>query len=63
MSPMNIYVVKDDQGFLHIIHGNWLRAVEVSCDGDIRICQYDEINDIIYNRIPFENLKKYKSNT
>lgn len=59
MSLMNIYVVKDDQGFLHIIHGDWLRAVEVSCDNDIRICQDNEIDDIIYNRLPFENLKKF----
>lgn len=59
MSIMNIYVVKDDQGFLHIIHGDWLRAVEVSCDNDIRICQDNEVDDIIYNRIPFENLKKF----
>lgn len=57
---MNIYVVKDKQGFLHIIHGMYMRAAEVSCDGDIRTCQYDEIDDIIYNRLPFESLKKFK---
>lgn len=56
---MNIYVVKDKEGFLHIIHGMWLRAVEISYDGDIRICQDNEIDDIICNRLPFENLKKF----
>lgn len=56
---MLIYVVKDKEGFLHIIRGMRSRAVEVSCDGDIRICRENELDDLIYNRIQFEDLEKF----
>lgn len=56
---MNIYVVKDKQGFLHIIHGNYIRAREVSADKDIRLVEYDKIDDVIYNRLPFDKLRKF----
>ena len=56
---MNIYVVKDKEGFLHVIHGNWSRARKVSADGDIRLVEYDDIDDVLYNRLPFEKLKRF----
>lgn len=55
---MNIYVVKDNKGFLHIIHGDYLRARKVSKDGDIRLVEYGNIGDVIHHRLPFEKLKK-----
>lgn len=56
---MTIYVVKDKEGFLHVIHGMWSRAVEISYDGDIRIYRENEIDDLIYNRLQFEDLEKF----
>lgn len=56
---MNIYVVKDKEGFLHVIHGNWIRAREVSADGDIRLVEDNDIDDILYNRLSFDKLKRF----
>lgn len=57
---MNIYVVKDKEGFLHIIHGNWMRARAISVDGDIRLVEDKDIDDVIYNRLPFNELMPFK---
>lgn len=56
---MNIYVVKDKKGFLHVIAGNWSRARKVSADGDIRLVEDKDIDDVIHNRLPFDKLKRF----
>ena len=56
---MNIYVVKDKEGYLHVIHGNWSRARKVSADGDIRLVEGKDIDDVLCGRLPFEKLKRF----
>ena len=56
---MNIYVVRDARGFLRVIWGSYLRAVKVSVGGDIRRCDASEVDDVVYGRLPFENLPKF----
>lgn len=56
---MNIYVVKNKKGFLQVIYGDWLRAVEVTADGDIRLVDENDIDDVLNSRLPFEKLKRF----